>query len=249
MPLSAPRHPEGRPLTDAEASCADEEPLSDTDPSWSATRGLQRVNNDIEFFKLLLERFLEQFCLQASQWEEVLSRDEAQQCAWMHNLKGVAANLGADTLALKARELEERLKTAHTIKVEPENFEQLNTLLNNSCARMQTWLKEHNPEADKQGAAHASGVGMERTRLIEVVSQLLIMLAEHDLDALEIWKTIRGPLGEDLPDFIGRINTYMKNLEFEMASRHLKHWLSKQTEVKTRESSSEDAPARKGNKE
>ncbi|MCA1797542.1 MAG: response regulator [Geobacteraceae bacterium] len=206
-----------------------EESRDDANHCWSATQGLQRINNDIELFNLLLERFLTQFCVQeSSQWKEFLSWSKAEQCAWMHNLKGVAANLGADPLARQARELEERLKKAPTTKVEPENFTQLYTLLHDCCTRMRTWLSEQNATSEGQSAGDASAEPIERARLNEAVAQLLTLLAEHDLDALEMWKMIRGPLGEDLPDFIGRINTYMKNLEFEMASRHLKHWLSKQ---------------------
>jgi hypothetical protein len=107
---------------------------------------------------------------------------------------------------------------------------------------MRTWLHEHqNREQSTDTPEQAPS--MEQARLQEAVAQLLPMLENNDLDALEVWKVIHAPLGEELPDFIGRINTYMKNLEFEMAGRHLRHWLDKQKDPSSAESSTPEGSA------
>jgi|GEM_PF-2345547 len=228
--------------TETEQAHAVEESPGDIELPWSADRGLQRINNDVELYNLLLERFIAQFCLKPQEWKDLLSQAEAEQCAWVHNLKGVAGNLGAAPLARLAAEIENQLKTAHTIKVEPENFDKLYTALQDSCARMQKWLKEHGAVAPWQNEeGRDSAAPLKRARLHEAVAQLITMLAKHDLDALEVWKMVRVPLGEELPDFIGRINTYVKNLEFEMASRHLNHWLNKQDGTETSTATSSEA--------
>ncbi|MGM0415689.1 MAG: ATP-binding protein [Thermodesulfobacteriota bacterium] len=214
---------------------------------WSSKQGLQRINNDFELYNLLLERFLAQFCLQPEQWKDLLSQPETEQCAWMHNLKGVAANLGAVPLAHLAAEIEEQLKAPHSKKVAPESFDRLYSLLKDSCTRMQRWLNEHAATAqDQTDEGQKTAAPMEPARLREAVAQLITMLAEYDLDALEVWKMVRVPLSEELPDFIGRINTYMKNLEFEMASRHLKHWLSSQVDLEKEASTASLSAAQKG---
>jgi PAS domain S-box-containing protein len=230
------------PSTETDTRPAEEESSADSEQLWHATQGLQRINNDVELYNLLVERFLEQFCIQPVTWNNFISRPAAEQCAWMHNLKGVAANLGATELAHLAGEMEEHLRTNDRNRVPAERYRDFYTVLKSCCTRMRTWLHEHqNREQSTDTPEQAPS--MEHARLQEAVAQLLPMLENNDLDALEVWKMIRAPLGKELPAFIGRINTYMKNLEFEMAGRHLRHWLEKQDDSSAAESSTPEGSA------
>jgi len=208
-------------------------PESDND--WDAPQGLRRINNDVELFTLLLERFLAQFCLSSEDWELFSTQNPEQQHAWMHNLQGVAVNLGAGRVGQLATEIGNLLKsTQNTSK--PSQLQRLlqefHPVLQRCCSRMEAWLKK---QAQQENLAQQSTERISpaetipcRAHLQKSFADLMQRLGIQDLTALNLWEQIRIPLALELPDFAARIDGYMKNLEFGIARRHIKQWLALQ---------------------
>lgn len=204
--------------------------VQDGEHVWDAAQGLQRVNNDVELYKVLLERFLTQFGLAQEGWDNFLAQKPEQQYAWMHNLQGVAANLGAGLVARRAIEIENLLKNTADMPITPQ-LQEFYFVLHHCCSNMKTWLKKQAhqtnltpPPTEITPADGASNL----SHLHKSATELMPLLESQDLVALNLWKPIRGPLAHELPDFTERIDGYMKNLEFDIARRHIKQWLTLQ---------------------
>ncbi len=213
--------------------------VQDSENAWDALQGLRRINNDIELFKLLLEQFMTQFCLPQGAWDNFLIKKPEQQCSWMHNLQGVAANLGASHLARRAAEIEKMLKDSGFKQDNPHLNEQLRAfypILSNCCSSMEIWYekqvkqKDWAQESTKDSPQYVTpGHDIQQ----KPIAKLLSLLDSQDLAALSLWKQIRVNLIHKHANLTQYLDIHMKNLEFEAAGRQLKQWLILQAEAET----------------
>ncbi|MCP4020450.1 MAG: Hpt domain-containing protein, partial [Desulfobacteraceae bacterium] len=86
--------------------------LPESLPGIDIQDGLQRLGNDEEFYQELLLTFQEDYSLRADEIETALDQGDLDQaCFLIHNIKGVAANVGALQLFEAAVQLEAALKS------------------------------------------------------------------------------------------------------------------------------------------
>ena len=193
---------------------------------WNPEQGLTRISHDLELFSLLVEHFQHQFCLKETEWSQLLQQHRTVQSSWMHNLKGVAANLGASPIAQSAEKLEQQLCAEVPPPSEVQEYKRLRRLLISCCAAMQGWKKEQEQEAPETHAGQEPNPEI----VAELFRQLLPLLSNHDLAALDIWEPFHAANHKTAPEICSRINTLVKNLEFGQAKREIHQWLRQQRE-------------------
>lgn len=160
-------------------------------PGINVHDALKRVAGNRKLYQSLLEQFLNSHAASAQELHEFLVTnhiDKAKQL--LHNIKGVAGNLGADSLSRRAGELEQLILSGGEPAMALMRFE--NSMAETLAAIHQTIQSKPTQDNDHRGAASSSEIN-------QIMKNLAFHLANHDADALEYLNQHLAKFGSQLP--------------------------------------------------
>lgn len=192
------------------------DPLANITPDCLDVKsGLQRVANDDTLYRKVLEKFYH---------NQTISRlDDAEQAndtvlmqLEVHTLKGVAANIGAKTLADVAAKLEHELANANDVAHRQVLLEQLK-----SCfARLKEQL---NPLfMTSVDASTAEPFTLDITRVLPLIQRMHALLLEDDGEAVDVLDDLMELLPTGLvDDDLHQLKSTLDHYDFPTAITHL----------------------------
>ncbi|RYY99648.1 MAG: response regulator, partial [Comamonadaceae bacterium] len=197
-----------------------------------AAAGLRRVRGDVVAYRQLLRRFVPSQGGMPARLRLALAGgdiDTARREA--HTLRGVAATLGAMSLAQQAGKLEHLLRDdAKEIQVEG-----MLSSMEVSLAQLVAAIEAMPPEPVASGSGVASG----GPAVPALLGQLRTLLQAGDVEALAVFEasadTLRAASGPDFEALASAIRTF----DFETASQQVAAWMSRPTPVAGEEGSHE----------
>ena len=186
-------------------------------PGIDLDEGLRRALGKEALYLRLLRKFVDgQQGFTGELRQRYAERDLATTERLAHTLKGMAGNLGANTLAAAAGALETLLgQTPDAAGIAPQ--------VAAVCAQMDALLDalgEALPAMDV--ASPAAPVAVDQTRLASVVSQIQRLLAEGDADAIELIETEAALLKAAFPAHFAAVDAAAKAFDFDVAANALK---------------------------
>jgi len=186
-------------------------------PGIDLDEGLRRALGKEALYLRLLRKFVDgQQGFTGELRQRYAERDLATTERLAHTLKGMAGNLGANTLAAAAGALETLLgQSPDSPGIAPQVAavcEQMDALLDA--------LGEALPAVDV--ASPAAPMAVDQTRLASVVSQIQRLLAEGDADAIELIETEAALLKAAFPAHFAAVDAAAKAFDFDVAATALK---------------------------
>ena len=188
-------------------------------PGINLHSALTRVAGNVALYQQLLVRFaISQGQVVEQLRQHVKSGRRADAARLAHSLRGVAGNIGAESVAQIAQDLEYRLQSA---SLESEYLQRQLSALEKDLHPLLQVLKQWQREPDVSEAPTAAAANSLQVRLHE----LLQLLSEASAEALDLFTQIREELAE-LPDFpFLEIDNHLEQFEFDAAYRVLNNVL------------------------
>lgn len=180
------------------------------------TQGVQRASGNEELYRSLLQRFVEREADIGSRLNMLFAGDAgAEVSALAHNVKGVAAMLGAERLSETAAQLECHASSG--------SAETVASLIEAVGAEMVSLEREVLQLAiNKVPVTGQSGTAMSVDELMRACDALSALLRSGDIAALEHSERLRSRYGEGVyAGTLGAADHAVQNFEFERASQML----------------------------
>jgi two-component system, sensor histidine kinase and response regulator len=208
-----PRNPADQTVPEVVPASVEDIDLPRDIPGLEIDAGVKRVLGNRALYISLLGRFASSQKDAAEQIQTALAtgdKDSAIRIA--HTLKGLCGNIGASALQAQAAAVETAIRDAAPAPA-----------LENALASLAPALAIMADQLERRFAAHPAEVlaASSADRLSLVRSQLLTLLADGDLEALDLLQREAGLLHVAYPDQFDRIESAVRNYEFEQALREL----------------------------
>ena len=168
--------------------------------------GLARCNQNKELYWNILKQFADKYIQGISQ---TLSGEKTR--AYMHSIKGTAANLGADSIAYLAGELES--KALNNVTISEHEIHEFSRQLVSICKA----ILKRVPNLDSADV-------VDNSALLNTAKDLQEALAKDHSQAIDICHTLQQRGNEQLKDICTLVNVF----EIDQASQLLSHWISEQ---------------------
>lgn len=203
--------------------------ISSDSTSWQAASGLARLAEDAPLFRSLVQQFMDNYSPGLFDGEAWLGQSAAQQQFWLHNLKGVAATLGAQQLARKAARLEAALVNGDAAHANRTLWQGLAAELQQVNAAMRQWCAAQTaapwPCAAAEVPAPAAGTEMRTKTETEVdgaalpalVLELRQQLLAKDLEALASGRRLLQQWPQNSSVEADNLQRALENLNFKTA--------------------------------
>ncbi len=211
---------------------AQEEDWPDQLPGLDLVDGLERVLDNRELYKELLQDFRGQLKDVVLEIRSLLERDEREEMRFLvHNIKGVAANLGATDLHKSAARLEEAVKVGTRSEIEARliKFETDRGIVFETISGLKQGVQS---EAVERGERLESGDG----KTAQLLLKLEALLKEFSLDADQALEKLKVELGgagfenliqsleKDISDFdyekaLGSLGNLANELDMSLGGR------------------------------
>ncbi|PZN75667.1 MAG: hypothetical protein DM484_18245 [Candidatus Methylumidiphilus alinenensis] len=197
--------------------------LPDVPAGFLLEAALQRFACNRELYAVAVRQFLgeqEDVIHQIRQHLQQGDTSPAAHC--LHTLKGVAATLGAQSLAYLANETEISLKTSNTPDKTEDLLARLATALNESFDVLKNLAHAFDPPA-------ASEPLVDPVRVIAYLDALDPLLSENNLRALEIHAVLKREFGSGPQNPLTPLHAAINRLDFSAAlteSRKLRELLT-----------------------
>ena len=188
--------------------------------NWQPTQGLARVGDDKTLFFSLISQFQQNYTESSLDLKTLSSWSLKQQKFWLHNLKGVAANLGAMPLSRCAANLELELDQDSAGNIAQSLWIQLQQALVAALHTMLEWQAENERSNDKkQEDGPSDQATPEKTRALLKI--MLEQLQLQDLEALDNWQELKKLLQPNCRELIDQLSGELTGLEFAAAQNTL----------------------------
>jgi two-component system sensor histidine kinase/response regulator len=204
-----PHDPADQPAPAEASAPAEEVALPNAIPDLDIEAGLKRVLGNRALYASLLRKFADGQKNAGGQIRAALAagdRDGALRMA--HTLKGVCGNIGANALHAKAAAVEAAIRDGRPQAAQEAALAGLTaplTTLIDQLTRQLTPVRMDIPEASTSD------------RLPQLRAQLLTLLADGDLEAMDLIEREAGLFRAAYPDRFERIDRAVRNYEFEQA--------------------------------
>ncbi len=166
-------------------------PLPESPEGFDLGPALARLNGDRSFFAQLARDFVADQGNSADRIEQAWGGgDFTTATRELHTLKGQAAMLGAQPLANLAAELESAARSGEDTARHVENLTRLRTLIDTSAASLLTLAEALDPPQVVAEPAPA-----EPGCVAELLDELVPLLAENNLRALDVFEALKQATG------------------------------------------------------
>jgi two-component system sensor histidine kinase/response regulator len=178
-------------------------------PGLNTSEGLRRVLGKKSLYFSMLRKFAagqKNFAEQMSQALEVEDKTLAERLA--HTLKGVAGNIGAESIQQAAAELETAIKTA-------QSRSEIDLLLTQVENPLESLIEQL--EAQLPPEAETIKVIIDFAKLEEICTQLSDLLSEDDAEAADLLQNNSDLLKSAFPNHYNAIAAGINSFDFEAA--------------------------------
>ena len=188
-------------------------------PGINLRSALTRVAGNVVLYQQLLARFAHSQAQVVEQLRQhVKSGRRADAARLAHSLRGVAGNIGAESVAQIAQDLEYRLQSA---SLESEHLQRQLSALEKDLHPLLQVLAQWKSEPH----ASEAPIALPTHNLQARMQELLQLLSEASGEALDLFTQIREELAE-LPNFpFSEIDMHLEQFEFDAAHRVLNNVL------------------------
>jgi polar amino acid transport system substrate-binding protein len=196
--------------TDGE-SPEDESPSLSDLPGISVKSGLIKVGGNQKLYRKLLSKFRRNHSDVAHSIGSGLDDDDPETATRLaHTIKGVAGNIGAQSLHLAAADLEAALRDAQTENISGllDAFSESLDLVLNSITDLEL---EDRDAAEKKRSAQPVPESLDRERVLSLLSQLREFLEEDDTRAVRTLEAFREALPTGMAE--GELTDLEKHIE------------------------------------
>lgn len=192
------------PFADIEATCLD------------VKSGWQRVANDHTLYRKVLEKFYHNQTM--SRLDNAQATDDtALMRLEVHTLKGVAANIGAKTLADVAAKLERELTDGNDIAYRQQLLEQLRSCFSRLKEELDPLMT-----AQEAASAEAQPVTLDITCVLPLIQRMHALLLEDDGEAVDVLDDLMELLPTGLvDDELHQLKSTLDHYDFPTAITHL----------------------------
>jgi CheY-like chemotaxis protein len=183
-------------------------------PGINLTRGLSMLGGNVQKYLGVLGRFVELHLTDMTRLTASLkSEDRATALRIVHTLKGTAATLGIEQIAILAEQLSDKLRSAKDARLDDEaaSIQAIDAQLS---ALAQAMPKAGTPRADSPRA------DFETIR--SVLAELDGLLAESDTEAITLFDRHAESLRNDLGGLGEALGRQIKQFDFEAARETLR---------------------------
>jgi len=171
----------------------------------------ERFSGNIELLLELIKKFL----LEYDNIGHIdLNQDEKELKKLFHTMKGVAANLGLETIKEICANIEEKIKTSGDISKELSNLSKERKKLKKALQKRGLYVEkvEQNNTLSKDNDSN----------LKKLVLKLEELLDLNDIESEELWKEVKKGLSKKIEaDLLQDIESLIHNFEFEQAKEKL----------------------------
>ncbi len=159
-------------------------------PGFNLEMALRRLDGNRNLLARLLMGFVEEQSGTLAQLNALVQAgDSAQAAILLHTLKGVAANLGAETLAKAARQLEKEVKAGGPLNTMQGFADALNAALEA--------IKTH---IVAPAVSTEDGSAIDQEALARLLNHLVTYLQKRELIPVELLESLHGLAHSDTPD-------------------------------------------------
>jgi two-component system, sensor histidine kinase and response regulator len=183
----------------------------------NTAEGLKRLRGNHRLYREMLERFVNDYATLHNQWPHLTTQ---QQLPLLHNLKGVAATLGATALSREAQQLE---AICHQRPLESHEGEALLSTLQSDLQHISAALEQNRPATAEKSVDTAADLAS----LLPTLRQFDDLLGKADLQVIEIMQQIRPILRQTpLASAADQVARHLDNFDFDAAQGVVKEWLT-----------------------
>ncbi|MFZ2309096.1 MAG: ATP-binding protein [Rhodoferax sp.] len=180
---------------------------------------LQRFDGNAALLSGALRRFAGDLSSTSQQLQELLERAQyADAGRAMHTLKGLAATLGANTLAEAASHIESRLAGGVTAREATELVQQLQEVVTTTGRALQAAMARYAQQASAATADTGdANQPLDRARFTADLQVLRRLLDGSDMLALEAFARLRSTHGAALSSDLAALGAAIDSLDFAAA--------------------------------
>ncbi|MBF0613684.1 MAG: response regulator [Magnetococcales bacterium] len=162
-------------------------------PGIDALAALERMDGNHELLHHLMIRFRRDYLDAMPHLKTLLTTAQWKAAGeWVHTIKGVAGNIGAEGVFMTARELEKLLRTKDHTHL-PEVLERFDLELQQVLRGIGAW------SAATVMVSNADAVSMKPEQMLGQVRELAELIQNQDFIALKGWERLRPVLDPILP--------------------------------------------------
>ncbi|MDE2586361.1 MAG: response regulator, partial [Betaproteobacteria bacterium] len=178
---------------------------------------LARLDQNRPLFAKLVRQFAsDQGALLTRAYQALRQGDRAAASRELHTLKGLAATLGAQSLAHSAAETEARLKAGTESAEDDQRFEQLREQLTEAVQLLGGVAEAFDPETEAAGETPPTSPA-DRSRAIDYLRELESLLATNNMRALDVHATLKREAGAMLGEHLAALDEAIGKLDFVVA--------------------------------
>ena len=189
-------------------------PLPAVPEGFSLAEALVRLGHNRSLFVELLRQFCRDHGTTAQALADLLRRGDRRAAErTLHTLKGLAAAVGAQSLAQHAKDMEARIKAGTDVVENDKLLDRLKMLLDETI----TVLTRAADEMAVDEPVPVEPALADPSRALELLASLSVLLEENNMHAVDVYGTLKRELGGALGEHLAALDEAMGRLDFVMA--------------------------------
>ena len=174
-------------------------PIPHAEMTVDVDTALERMGNNTALYATILTSYLVEIATVPDQLDQLLqAQDRVGATRLLHTLKGLSATVGASELASLARQLEHELK-GPDVHLTPDALQATFRAAVRRAEQVMGEIAQRFAQATKPPLTAKGDTAPDNATLQALLTQLRALLNSSDLQALQVYATLRDGLGHSDP--------------------------------------------------